>query len=126
MVRESSRAASGTRRAPSRSLSAADWRDRAEVRTPRKTRANNADHSRPSAISAAGGDRFAQFDLAIGFDEIADGVTWLGAAAVRVASLVVDRPQTDLTFWSYLVAEIGFGTTALASATRAATEYVTA
>ena len=26
------------------------------------------------------------------------GVTWLGAAAVRVASLVVDRPRTDWTF----------------------------
>ena len=54
------------------------------------------------------------------------GVTWLGAAAVRVASLVVDRPRTDLTFWAYLAAEIGFGATALASATRGASESVTA
>lgn len=46
------------------------------------------------------------------------GVTWLGAAAVRLASLVVDRPATDWTFWGYLAAEIGFGATALASATR--------
>ena len=46
------------------------------------------------------------------------GVTWLGAAAVRLASLKLDRPRTDWTFWGYLVAEIGFGTTALASATR--------
>jgi hypothetical protein len=45
------------------------------------------------------------------------GVTWLGAAAVRLASLVIDRPPTDLAFWSYLAAEIGFGTAALATAT---------
>jgi hypothetical protein len=44
------------------------------------------------------------------------GVTWLGAAAVRLVSLAVDRPRTDVAFWSYLAAEIGFGTTALASA----------
>jgi hypothetical protein len=37
------------------------------------------------------------------------GVAWLGAAAVRVASLIVDRPPTDLAFWSYLAAEISFG-----------------
>ena len=45
------------------------------------------------------------------------GVTWLGAAAVRVASLALDRPRTDWTFWGYLAAEIGFGATALISAT---------
>jgi hypothetical protein len=50
--------------------------------------------------------------------QTAVGVTWLGAAAVRLASLVVDRPPTDGAFWAYLVAEIGFGTAALASATR--------
>jgi hypothetical protein len=44
------------------------------------------------------------------------GVTWLGAAAVRVASLVIDRPRTDWTLWSYLAAEIGFGATAIVSA----------
>lgn len=48
--------------------------------------------------------------------QAAVGVTWLGAAAVRTASLVVDRPRTDWTFWGYLVAEVGFGATALASA----------
>jgi hypothetical protein len=48
------------------------------------------------------------------------GVTWLGAAAVRLASLVVDRPRTNAAFWSYLAAEVGFGATALASATRSA------
>jgi hypothetical protein len=41
------------------------------------------------------------------------GVTWLGAAGARLGSLVLDRPQTDWTFWAYLAAEIGFGTTAL-------------
>jgi hypothetical protein len=43
------------------------------------------------------------------------GVTWLGAAAVRVSSLVVDKPRTDLTFWAYLAAEVGCGVAAIAS-----------
>lgn len=47
------------------------------------------------------------------------GVTWLGAAAIRVAALALDRPRTDRAFWAYLAAEIGFGTTAVASATGA-------
>lgn len=46
------------------------------------------------------------------------GVTWLGAAAVRLASLVVDCPRTDWTFWGYLAAEIGLGAGALVSASR--------
>ena len=46
------------------------------------------------------------------------GVTWLGAAAVRLAALKLDRPRTDAAFWAYLAAEIGFGTTAIAYATR--------
>jgi hypothetical protein len=45
------------------------------------------------------------------------GITWLGAAAVRLGSLVIDRPRTDLAFWAYLVAELGFGATILATAT---------
>jgi hypothetical protein len=49
--------------------------------------------------------------------QTAVGVTWLGAAAVRLASLVVDRPRTDSAFWAYLAAEIGFGAIAVASAT---------
>jgi hypothetical protein len=48
--------------------------------------------------------------------QTAVGVTWLGAAVVRLASLVLDRPQTDWTFWAYLAAEAGFGATALAPA----------
>ena len=51
--------------------------------------------------------------------QAAVGVTWLGWLRVRLASLAVDRPQTDWAFWAYLAAEIGFGTTALASPTRA-------
>ena len=51
--------------------------------------------------------------------QTAVGVTWLGAAAVRLASLVVDRPRTDFTFWAYLAAEVGFGATALVSASGA-------
>jgi hypothetical protein len=50
--------------------------------------------------------------------QTAVGVTWLGAAAVRLASLVVDRPRTNVAYWGYLAAEVGFGATALASATR--------
>jgi hypothetical protein len=52
--------------------------------------------------------------------QAAVGVTWIGAAAARLGSLVVDRPRTDWTFWAYLAAEIGFGTTALLSASGAA------
>jgi len=48
--------------------------------------------------------------------QTAVGVTWLGAAAARIATLVLDRPQTDVAFWSYLAAEIGFGATAVMSA----------
>jgi hypothetical protein len=48
--------------------------------------------------------------------ETAVGITWLGAAAVRIASLVLDRPRTDWTYWAYLGAEVGFGATALALA----------
>jgi hypothetical protein len=48
--------------------------------------------------------------------QTAVGVTWLGAAAVRLASLAIDRPRTDAAFWAYLAAEIGFGATAIASA----------
>ena len=46
------------------------------------------------------------------------GVTWLGAATVRLASLVVDRPPTDWTFWAYLAGEIGLGVSALTAATQ--------
>jgi hypothetical protein len=47
------------------------------------------------------------------------GVVWLGAAAARVGSLVVDRPRTDGAFWAYLAAEISLGAAALVSARRA-------
>jgi hypothetical protein len=46
--------------------------------------------------------------------QTAVGVTWLGAAGVRLASLILDRPRTDWSFWAYLAAEIGLGATALA------------
>jgi hypothetical protein len=58
--------------------------------------------------------------------QTAVGVTWLGAAFVRVASLAVDRPRTDRAFWAYLAAEIGFGALALASASRREFGRVTA
>ena len=41
------------------------------------------------------------------------GVTWLGAAGARLASLVLDDPETDPAFWAYLAAEVGFGLTAI-------------
>src|SRR5260370_3030458 len=45
--------------------------------------------------------------------QTAVGVTWLGAAVVRVGSLAVDPPRTDWTFWAYLAAEIGLAATAV-------------
>jgi hypothetical protein len=41
------------------------------------------------------------------------GVTWLGAALVRVGALKADRPATDWTYWAYLAAEVGLGGAAL-------------
>jgi hypothetical protein len=46
--------------------------------------------------------------------QAAVGVTWLGAAAARLASLVVDKPRTDASFWAYLAAEVVFGIVGLA------------
>jgi hypothetical protein len=48
------------------------------------------------------------------------GVLWLGAATARLAALALDDPKTDKTYWAYLAAEIGFGSVALASASRRA------
>jgi hypothetical protein len=53
-------------------------------------------------------DRSPKADLAV-------GCTWLGAAVTRAASMVVDRPRKDAAFWLYLAAEVGLGTTAVAS-----------
>ena len=50
--------------------------------------------------------------------EAAVGVAWLGAAAVRLASLALDRPKTPWPFWAYLGAEITFGAAALVSSRR--------
>jgi hypothetical protein len=44
------------------------------------------------------------------------GMTWLGAAAARLAALRLDRPETDLAYWSYLAGEIALGSAALLSA----------
>jgi hypothetical protein len=46
------------------------------------------------------------------------GVTWMGAAAARIASLLIDDPRTDGAFWAYLAAELGFGSAAITSAIR--------
>jgi hypothetical protein len=56
--------------------------------------------------------------------QAAVGVTWLGAAAARLASLALDRPRTDWAFWGYLLVEVGFGTAALVPATRRGSEDV--
>ena len=37
------------------------------------------------------------------------GVTWLGAAALRLASLRIDQPETDAAFWAYLATELTCG-----------------
>jgi len=50
--------------------------------------------------------------------QAAVGVTWLGAAAARLGSLVLDRPRTDGAYWAYLAVEIGLGAVALVGARR--------
>ena len=37
------------------------------------------------------------------------GITWLAAAAARLAALRLDHPDTDATYWTYLAAEVGLG-----------------
>ena len=37
------------------------------------------------------------------------GLTWLGAAVSRIASLQIDEPETDWTYWAFLVAEVTLG-----------------
>jgi hypothetical protein len=44
------------------------------------------------------------------------GVTWLGAAAARLAALRLDEPETDVTYWAYLAGEVGLGAAALIGA----------
>src|ERR1700694_82548 len=51
-----------------------------------------------------------------GTADAAVGAAWLGAAAARLVSLAIDRPQTDSAFWAYLAAEVGFGAMALVAA----------
>ena len=48
--------------------------------------------------------------------EAAVGVTWLGAAAVRVATRQIDRPPATASYWAYLGLEVACGTASLASA----------
>lgn len=47
--------------------------------------------------------------------QTAVGVMWLGAAAARIAALLLDDPEPDSTYWAYLAAELGFGTLAVVS-----------
>jgi len=46
------------------------------------------------------------------------GVTWLGAAALRLAALRLDEPETDWTYWAYLAGEVTLGLAGLAARSR--------
>jgi len=48
--------------------------------------------------------------------DVAVGVTWLGAAAVRVAARQADRPPLTASYWAYLGLEVTCGVASLASA----------
>jgi hypothetical protein len=48
--------------------------------------------------------------------DAAVGMTWLGAAAVRVATWRVDRPPASASYWAYLGLEVACGTVSLVSA----------
>jgi hypothetical protein len=37
------------------------------------------------------------------------GVTWLGAAALRLIALRQDNPKTDTTYWAFFAAELTLG-----------------
>lgn len=50
--------------------------------------------------------------------QAAVGATWLGAGAVRLAALKVDRPRTDAAYWAYLALELGLGSAAILTARR--------
>jgi hypothetical protein len=45
--------------------------------------------------------------------QTAVGMTWLGAGVTRLATLRIDRPNPDWTFWAYLAGEFGLGAAAL-------------
>jgi hypothetical protein len=44
---------------------------------------------------------------------IAVGALWIGAAAVRLLALLLDRPQTDWTYWVYGAFEVGLAAAAI-------------
>ncbi|HEV2377619.1 MAG TPA: hypothetical protein VGS19_36345 [Streptosporangiaceae bacterium] len=48
--------------------------------------------------------------------DVAVGMTWLGAAGVRVATRSVDRPSVTAGYWVYLGLEVACGAVSLASA----------
>ena len=50
--------------------------------------------------------------------QTAVGVMWLGAASARLVALLVDGARRP--YWSYLIAELGFGSLAILSASRRA------
>jgi hypothetical protein len=41
---------------------------------------------------------------------LAVGTLWLAAGAIRVLAVVLDRPQLDWTYWSFLTIELVLGT----------------
>jgi hypothetical protein len=43
------------------------------------------------------------------------GMTWLGAAVVRLVTLRVDEPETDPSFWAFLAGEVTLGLAGVAA-----------
>ena len=43
------------------------------------------------------------------------GVTWLGAAALRLTALAVDKPNTTRSYWMYLAGELVLGACGVAA-----------
>ena len=56
--------------------------------------------------------------------QAAVGLVWLGAAGARIASLLIDQPETDDAFWAYLAVEVALGAGALVGARRARRKIV--
>jgi hypothetical protein len=58
------------------------------------------------ALAALGGWALAVADHEV---FVAVGVFWLGAAAVRLLALALDRPRTGSTYWAFLALEVVLG-----------------
>jgi uncharacterized protein DUF4345 len=58
------------------------------------------------ALAALGGCAVAAADHEL---FVAVGVFWLGAAAVRLLALTMDRPRAGSTYWAFLALELVLG-----------------